>query len=261
MLATLDVRPRAVDARTLLRELESLRESDQDGLAFDADGTLWAGDVGEDVFLAAVERELLREDAWPALAKIAARHGIRTSVRVADIARAIRGEHRRGRFPEREMFEVMTICYAGWTLEELVDHAHDVLQRAQLARRLNPELAPILDWARRRRLRTVVISGSPSPIVQVAARLWDFLPEDVVAGTAALHNGRFAGRLLRPIPYAEVKREIGCELIGERRWLASFGDSAFDLHMLLAARVGVAVRPTWALRASLSTLPSIVLLS
>jgi hypothetical protein len=42
--------------------------------------------------------------------------------------------------------------------------------------------------------------------------------------------------------------------IGGRSWLASFGDSAFDLEMLLAARVAVAVAPKPELRAKLGEL-------
>jgi phosphoserine phosphatase len=130
----------------------------------------------------------------------------------------------------------------------------------QLARRLNPELAPILDWARRARLRCVVISASPSPIVELGARLWDFIPEDVVATVTTSKHGRIEPTLARPVAYGELKRELGLEKLRGLRWLASFGDSAFDLQMLLAARIGVAVRPKWALSASIAALPSVVLL-
>ena len=241
-------RLRPVGARQLVRELAAHLKDPSSALVFDADGTLWFADVGDDVFLAAIERALLKEDAREALLLAASSHNLRARGSATEIARTLRDAFRAGRLPEREMFELMAWCYAGWTFDELVDHAEDVLTRGQIARRLNPELGPVLEWARRAGLRTVIVSASPRPIVEIAARLWDFAPEDIVAATPAAHAGRIVSRLAAPLPYGPAKVEAARALLGQRRVLASFGDSAFDLEMLLSASVAVAVSPKPELR-------------
>ena len=63
----------------LLDELSSVlgdAEPSKTVMAFDGDGTLWSGDVGEDLFHAATRAAFLLEDARPALLAEAARHDI-----------------------------------------------------------------------------------------------------------------------------------------------------------------------------------------
>jgi phosphatidylglycerophosphatase C len=247
-------RLRPVGARQLVRELAAQLSDSRAALVFDADGTLWFADVGDDVFLAAIERSLLKDDARSALSQVAARRELPASGSASEIGRALRDAFRAGRLPEHEMFEVMTWCYAGWTLEELADHTEDVLARSQMARRLNPELGPVLEWARRIGLCTAIVSASPGPVVEIAARLWGFAPEDVAAAKPAMHAGRIDSRLAAPLPYGRAKADVARALIGERHLLASFGDSAFDLEMLLSARVAVAVSPKPELRALIGEL-------
>lgn len=260
MIAETTFLPRSVDAKGLIRELMAASPNEGDVVAFDADGTLWSGDVGEDVFLALLEKQMLREPAIEALAVLAARHGIEVGRATSDVGRAIREAERRGRFPEREMFEVMALCYAGFSLAELREHVEVVLARVQLRRRLNPALAPVIDWARRAGLRTVVISASPKPIIEIGARLWGFAAEDVFGATPIVERGFIAPRLARPVPYKAIKVELGRALLRGKRWLSSFGDSGFDIDMLLAARVGVAVTPKPELRAALGMLANVVVL-
>ena len=247
-------RLRPVAARQLVRELASALDAPNAALVFDADGTLWFADVGDDVFRDALERGLLKEDAAEALKRSAARHGLDFRGSASEVARGLRSAYRVGRFPERELFEVMTWCYAGFTPDELTLLAEDSLARGQIARRLNPELAPVLEWARRAGLRSVVVSASPRPIIELAARLWGFAPGDIVAATAAVDSGLFAPRLAAPLPYGGAKVDAARACLRNRSWLASFGDSAFDLEMLLAARVAVAVAPKPELRARISEL-------
>ena len=59
------------------------------------------------------------------------------------------------------------------------------------------------------------------------------------------------------MPYAEAKVGAGRALFGDSLWLASFGDNVFDVEMLQAARMGVAVRPKLSLRSRLAELPNI----
>lgn len=235
---------RAVSAEALVLELgAALSEQGTAALAFDGDGTLWWGDVAEDVLLFTTAEGLIREEARPALVEAAAAHGVATQGSPSALAARIFEAYTEGRYPEREVCEMMTWCYAGYSLAELAPLVREAFARRDLAERLNTALAPVIEWARGRGLRTVIVSASPHFIVEQAAELWNIGPGDIAAGHAALDGDRVAPRMEGEVPYAEHKLAAGRALIGEAEWLASFGDSAFDIEMLRAARVGVAVRP------------------
>ena len=66
----------------------------------------------------------------------------------------------------------------------------------------------------------------------------------------------------RPIPYGDGKVIRLKERVGEARVIyAAFGDNAFDVAMLAAAQIGVAVRPKPRLRDREHTVAGLVELS
>ena len=260
-MARAAIKLETIGARELLERLERLRDGRTDAvLAFDADGTLWGGDVGIDAFDSAIQRRLLREEARAALSEAAVRHGLEGGGSASDLAARIFAAYRAGRFPELLTFEIMTWCYAGFSLDELGLHARDTVKNYALVARLCRELEPIFDWARSAGLRTIVISASPRRVIEEAATLWGFSPADIVAGVASVEHGKIAPKLASSLPYARVKAELGRELIGPATWLASFGDSESDLEMMRAAALGVAVRPKLPLRMRLPELEHVALL-
>jgi phosphatidylglycerophosphatase C len=234
---------RTLDSFELVARLEAALGTEPAAIALDADGTLWSGDVAEDVFLHVAENELLREHAAEALARAASAGGIDASGTPSQVAKRVFEAYLAGRYPEREVCELMTWCFAGFTPAEVAELARGVFTQKKLEQRLQRELEPVLEWARRRGVRAVVISASPRPIVETALTLWGIVASDIAASSAELEAGQLAPRLLEPIPYAEAKVTHGRRLIGDRHWLASFGDSGFDADMLAAAEVRVAVRP------------------
>ena len=248
-----------MNAADLIRELERLRTGAA-LLTFDADGTLWSGDVGEDGFHRALAEGLLRDDALPAMREMAARFSVSVHGTPHDVARTLWTAYTEERFPEREMCEVMTWCYAGWSVAEFAAYCDVVVSDARVESRLHRELDPIIQWARNAALGLMVVSASPRGLVEAGARLWGFASEDVIAATPCARDGRIGTRLIGPVPYAKSKCDLAKRHIGDRQWLASFGDNVFDIDMLGAARVGVAVRPKPALRKRLPELPEIVLL-
>lgn len=225
-------------------------------MAFDGDGTLWSGDVGEDLFRAAVRDEFLYDDALPALQAEAQRHQVPLSSAVDAnvVARELMAAYLAGQYPERETCGMMTWCYAGRTLAEVEALAAAVLEEEALGSRLHDELSPILEWARSRGVRCVLISASPRAVVERAATFWDFRPSDVAAATPAVEAGRVLPRMAAPVPYAETKLSAGRSLFGDARWLAAFGDNVFDIDMLTTAELGVAVRPKPKLASELHSL-------
>ena len=232
----------------LVDELSAmLGDADPHGavLAFDGDGTLWSGDVGEDLFRAAMRDAFLIEDAIPALVAEAERHRLPLDgAKDANaIARVLLAAYLAGEYPERDTCAMMTWCYAGHLLADVEAFARSVLKEEDLPARLHPELLPLLDWSEKMGIRRVLISASPRVVVEPAGAARGFAPSNVAAATPAVEAGRILPRMDGLVPYAEAKLSAGRALFGSARWLAAFGDNVFDIDMLTTAEVGIAVRP------------------
>lgn len=243
-----DRAPMIVSSEQLVDELSRLLGDtlpEHAVIAFDGDGTLWSGDVGEDLFRAAMNERYLVENARSALLAEAERHGLcfDAGLDANAIASGLFAAYQAGRYPERETCAMMTWCYAGRRAAEVTALATSVLEEQNLASRLNPELAPVIAWGRARGVRLVLVSASPRAIVEPAGAFWGFAPMDIAASTPALEGERVVPRLANPVPYAEAKVSAGRALFGQARWLAAFGDNVFDIEMLKTAELGFAVRP------------------
>lgn len=250
-----------LSATQLIAILEQRLQHDRrSALAFDADGTLWSGDVGDDVFRFAVSHGRLREAARQEIERQARARGFESFSDLNRTAQHLFEAYLRGQYPEREMCALMTWCYAGHTVEELRELVREALAATRHAHRLHRELDPVLAFARERGLRTVVISASPRATVEIAASAWGFAAEDIAAATPRVVSGVVAPELVGEVPYAAGKCLAGRALLGSMHWLASFGDNVFDLEMLLEAELGIAVRPKPALQARLAEIPGVILL-
>ncbi|MEP7049661.1 MAG: HAD family hydrolase [Pseudomonadota bacterium] len=255
------VTARSISPQALIARLEPyFRARSACAIAFDADGTLWSGDVGDDVFRFAVAHGRLREAARGALEREATTRGFDTFADVNATARHLFEAYVDRRYPERDMCELMTWCYAGHTVAEMRTLVREALADANHAQRLQEELRPILDYARQAGVRTVVISASPRTTVEVAASVWGFAAEDIAASTPHIAGEVICAEMAGSVPYAATKCSAGRTLLGDARWVASFGDNVFDLEMLREADIGVAVRPKPALHARLHEVPGVFLL-
>lgn len=251
-----------VDAATLIERLTALTQPGmQPVLAFDGDGTLWSGDVGEDVFHAALGERSLRAAALPALQREAIAWGLETEGDANDVAARLFRAYLEQRYPERDACAMMTWCYAGMSRAELVDLAGRAFAARGLAGRLHRELEPVFEFARTQKIRTVVVSASPQPIVETAARGWAIAPDDVAASRAREAGGLIVPELAAEVPYAEGKPVALRKLVPGADLIAAFGDNAFDVELFQAARVAVAVRPKPALRRRFVEVPSLCVLS
>ncbi len=248
-----------LSAEQLISELESrFSGAERCALAFDADGTLWSGDVGDDVFRFAVAHDRLREAARAEIERQALTRGFEIFANVNTTAEHLFEMYIAGRYPELDMCELMTWCYAGHSLTEMRELALEALETAKHSQRLHRELRPILEFARSRGVRTVVISASPRATVEQATRLWGFAAEDIAASTPRVIDGMITSSMAGAVPYAAAKVAAGRALLGSARWVASFGDNAFDLEMMQEAEIGVAVRPKPALEARLAEIAGVV---
>jgi phosphatidylglycerophosphatase C len=247
-----------VDANGVIERLSGARVAGPSGLAFDADGTLWAGDVGEDVFEFACAEKLLTDAPLAELVRVARAHGVSDAGTSSDVAQSLYQGYRRGVVNELSMCEIMTWSYAGLTNEELRSIAQAALTRRGLVDRARRVLAPVFDFARREALRVVVISASPKVIVTEALRIAEIRVDDLAAARPALNADLISPALDGKVPYGPEKPVAGKRLLAGHDWLGSFGDNGFDVEMLIAARIGVAVHPKPALIARLGELSNVV---
>jgi phosphatidylglycerophosphatase C len=248
-----------VGAQELVSRLRELGGGPEHALAFDGDGTLWSGDVGEDMFNAALEQRLLKHEALGALQRVGAEHNIPLEADPNDMARSLFAGYQRGVLAEPLICEVMAWCFAGWSYADLVCIAERTLEQAALAQRLFTPLARVLSWARENQLRTVVISASPDFVVAAAARHWGFAPQELAAARAAQNDeGVLRDHMECPVPYASSKVDEARRLLGGRELLAAFGDNSFDLELLRSSRVPIATRPKPALSRRLGELSAVL---
>lgn len=242
-------------------ELERRMPKDRrSALAFDADGTLWSGDVGDDVFRFAIGHGRLREAARAEIERQAEFRGFEVLSDLNQTAGRLFDAYLAGLYPERDICELMTWCYAGHTLTEMHELAREALEVTKHAHRLHRELAPILEFGRSRGLRMIVVSASPRATVELAASAWGFAAHDIAASTPRIQGGLIVPEMAGPLPYAQAKCVAGRALLGSSHWLASFGDNVFDLEMLREAEFAVAVRPKPALQARFAEIPGVLLL-
>lgn len=226
-------------------------------LAFDGDGTLWTGDVGDELFMAVTGHDAVREQALPRLSAMAAAHGLETEGGAATLSRRLFSAFETGIVSQRDVCELGAWMFAGWRLDELRDFARGVVESHGLAQRIQRETHRVLDWARERDIPCYVVSASSLAVVEAAARVLGLPPENVVATTPQVSDGVVMADVVSPIPYGPGK--VTCLRARTGRPLyAAFGDNVFDLEMLAASRVPVAVRPKARLVERADSLPSMV---
>jgi phosphoserine phosphatase len=218
-------------------------------VATDGDGTLWGGDVGEDLFHAFIEHGELADPAIDALRREAREHALSDAGAGPDVARRIYAAYVEGHFPEERVCELMTWCFAGWARDRVQAFARDVVDRCGLEARLHREVLRVLDRAHAAGIETLLVSASPVAVVAEAGARLGFTADRVVAARPRFDGDVMLAEVERPIPYGPGKVSGLLERIGHRTLYAAFGDNAFDVALLASARIGVAVRPKPRLRA------------
>jgi phosphoserine phosphatase len=212
--------------------------------AFDADGTLWTNDVGDQLFDAALGAGFLRPAALPALRTLATRHGVCTDGFAGTLAQRLFAQFRLGRVPEHDISAMLVWCYAGVPHDELCEFARRAVRPVP-----NTPALEIWRWAESQGIHCIVVSASPGFAVRAGLDALGLAPAAVFAARARILAGTLHAALAQPLPYGARKAELAREFAGTSRWLAAFGDSAFDFELLSAAQWPVAVRARAGLRA------------
>jgi phosphoserine phosphatase len=185
--------------------------------AFDADGTLWDGDLGEAVLLDLIAARRLRDpppDPWANY-----------------LALFERGP--------AEAFAYAGRLMAGLSEGEVRDTSARVFA-AEFAARVFPETRWLLETLVARGWDVYIVSASNRWSIEVAAEALGLRRDRVVALDLETEDGTLTDRVCLPVPTLEGKPTLLRMRTGRNPDLA-FGNSALDIPLLLSAAVPVAV--------------------
>jgi len=210
-------------------------------VVFDADGTLWSHDVGCMVFDAAAARGAFKDSSRERLAIEALRLGQEPdpTQSATDLLRLIEAALARQPGCEQAIAELQVWAYVDFSDEELRALCREVFRAPEHQAGLHRDVLELASYARSRGARTYVVSASPRIVIEEALLGLGFQAEQIVAGDPNWKDGRIEVGLGAPLPYGPQKAIAGRQLLGETVWLATFGDSGFDLDMMREAQLAV----------------------
>lgn len=228
-------------------------------VAFDGDGTLWSGDIGEEFFSALLAGGGLTTQAHDAFVREATEGGVDATGDAAEIVRRIHAAYLGGTFSEERICEIITWACAGWTRARLDEFSGRVLERNGLAGRLQEEALRIVRHCARVGIDVHIVSASPGSIVRAAAQIVGVDPQRAIGVAEKFDaNEIVLTEVLRPIPYDHGKVACLRAMLGTRVLYAAFGDNAFDVPLLQASKIPVMIRPKPRLRSRAGEIPGVV---
>jgi phosphatidylglycerophosphatase C len=253
-----------ISPEVLVKRLDKARASqdNQDNnemmLAFDADGTLWSGDVGDDLFHALIQAQGVQKAAFGALVQEAETFGIAYSGNATEIAQTIFAAYQAGKYPEDRTFAMMAWVFAGRSLNDTIVFSKDVIKATNLEGRLHRFLDPVFDWARKENVAVWIVSASSKWMVEIGAAMFGIPSDHVIGMTPVVENGVIQAELAGVPIYGPNKPIVLREACPRGVLLGAFGDSSYDAALLKMAKVPVAVRPKPSLVACAADIPHLV---
>ena len=194
--------------------------------AFDCDGTLWSGDVGEAFF----DWELSRNGFIP-----------------EPVARAIRARHKdykAGKVDEATMCGEMVTMHAGMTDSALRQAAEEFFPR--IAANIFPELKELIGRLHAAGCEVWAVSSSNQWVIEAGAKHFGIPRTRILAAEVEVVDGVATDRLLR-VPSGSGKPQALREVV-KSDVDAAFGNSRWDAEMLAMAKHAFAVNPNLDLR-------------
>jgi len=188
---------------------------------FDCDGTLWAGDAGEDFF----DWEL--------------RHNV-VSAEVARWARPRYADYKAGKVSEDEMCGEMATMHRDLAESDMLRAAEQFFD-ANFVSRIFPEMRDLVLRLRESGCDVWAVSSTNEWVIRAAVRHFGIDAGKILAASAKVEGGRITDQLIR-VPSGEGKPRAILEIIGKTPD-AAFGNSRWDADMLAIAKHAFAVNP------------------
>lgn len=189
--------------------------------AFDADGTIWSGDLGEEFLADLAQRRLLLD---PPPGDTYARY---EQLFATDPPRA---------------FAFCVEVMKGLRVDE-VERWSDAFFRDRFAARVFPGVRQALDRLRAAGVEVFLVSASNAITIRRAAAALGVDPSMVLAIEGAVDGqGRLTGQVLPPLTCGQGKVEA-IQAKAKNSLALAFGNSVFDREMLAHAQRAVMVAP------------------
>ncbi len=141
--------------------------------------------------------------------------------------------------------------FRGWTQDE-GERAFDWIAESYIGSRLKRDVVAHLESHKARGHRVILLSGTPTPMLAAIGRLLGV--SDVIGTPAALDNGRYTGRGVRPVcqgrdKVLRLRAYLSRTDIKDLRQSFAYADSYGDRYLLHAVGHPVAVDPDRELQA------------
>lgn len=254
--------PERVSASHVIERLDAASRDVRDPvLAFDADGTLWSGDVGCDLFQRAIERRFFTDEVLDLFRAEARSIGLDDAGDATALAARLLEAFWAGQWEDGPAAVTMALSFVGTTPRALAELADETMTSVGLRERLHPGVAEIIAWANGRSIRVQVVSASPIAAVHAAVRPLGIADDRVLAMRPRVRaDGTLDRALEGESVYGPGKVEALDRALPNATILGAFGDSAGDAFMLRKARVPVAVGPSPKLLEVAESVPGLVVL-
>ncbi|MFZ0320514.1 MAG: HAD-IB family phosphatase [Candidatus Sulfotelmatobacter sp.] len=202
--------------------IDSIIQREPKVAAFDCDGTLWSGDVGERFF----DWEL--------------REGAIVSAALDRPMRERYAAYKHGEVDETTMCGEMVTMHHGVSEEALMSTAVRFFERF-FVEQIFPEMRELMRRLQENGCEIWTVSSSNEWVIRAAMKYFGLPESRVLAAKVELDNGRATNRLIR-VPSGSGKPEALREAVKKEIDVA-FGNSRWDEEMLAMAKHAVAVNP------------------
>lgn len=229
-------------------------------LAFDADGTLWHGDIGCDVFEAQIKAGYFTERVRPLFEREMIALGLAPEKDLTQMARVLLAEFYAGRYGDGPSSEMMAMAFAGRTPDEMGTFVDDAVSAVGIGARVVPAVHAIVRWAHATGVAVHVVSASLASAVAAAVSVHEIAPDKVIAMVPQKAHGRCVLELDGGSVYGAGKVDAIERTVKNGALIAAFGDSAGDVFMMRTASLGVGVGPSERLLNAATSVPAFVIL-
>ncbi len=214
-------------------------------IATDADGTLWEGDIGDDLFLEALAHHPIGPDAREGLRRGALEvFGDEGPADPRELALAFIGAYRSGRMSIERICQLQAESLGDRPAAEFDALIETVAARVAL--RIRPAVRVIVEEAARVEVAVHVVTGSLGIAVSTALRLGGLTHATAAGGTLVVRDGRVLPSLVGPIPLHGGK-VTALQAAGAWPPALGMGDGGWDSTFLRGCAVPLLVHPTPAL--------------
>jgi phosphoserine phosphatase len=226
---------------------------------FDADGTLWRGDIGDHAFEHAAEAGLITDETWAGPVAAWARRwdldvpsstsrkaeGVRrvlAAVQQGELSRTARARGLSEDAWREELYAMQAWIYAGHPRAAVAAFGEQLFE-AGFSSSIFADMKRVVELLRAAGVEVLIASASHAALVVPGARLLGIPAANVMGMEPALDDD---GRVRASLPvstYGPHKAAVVHGRLGQRRPLLAFGDSVLftDRELLASSHAPVAV--------------------